>query len=130
GVGIEVAGVTAAGTASRHRIEKNEVRRSAKDGIHIGSADRILVADNRVVDSGDEGIYVEACRTCEVRGNTVEGSGAPALYVKHSSGGRFAANTITGSLVQVRGDSTKNEFRDNVLTGSAFFFQAYRGGAD
>jgi parallel beta-helix repeat protein len=130
GVGIEIAGVTAAGTASGHRIEKNEVRKSRRNGVHIGGAEQIVVGENRIVDSGQEGIHVESCDRCEVRGNTVESSRGPALYVKHSSGGRFEKNTIQGGLVQVRGDSAKNRFTENVLSGSAFLFQAYRGGRD
>ena len=129
GLGIEVAGVAAAGTASSHRLERNEVRKSRRDGIHVGGAENILIADNRVVDSG-EGICVESCESCEVRGNTILDSHAPALYVKHSNGGRFAKNTIKGGLVQVRGDSAKNQFHENVLVDSAFLFEAYRSGRD
>jgi hypothetical protein len=129
-LGIEVAGVTEAGTASGHRIEKNEVRKSRKDGIHVGGAEKTVVAENRIADSGDAALHIETCKACEIRANVVDNPGAPALYVKHSSGGRFVGNTWKGGLVQIRGDSTGNEFKDNVLVGSAYLFEGYRGGKD
>lgn len=129
-LGIEIAGVTDAGTASGHRIEKNEVRKSRKDGIHVGGAEKTVVAENRIADSGDAALHVETCKGCEVRGNEVDNPKAPALYVKHSSGGKFVGNTLKGGLVQIRGDSSGNEFKDNVLVGSAFLFEGYRGGKD
>jgi hypothetical protein len=129
-LGIEVAGVTEAGTAVGHRIERNEVRKSRKDGIHVGGAEKLILAENRVADSGDAAIHVETCKSCEVRKNEVDNPKAPALYVKHSSGGKFVGNTLKGGLVQVRGDSSGNQFKDNVLVGSAFLFEGYRGGKD
>lgn len=126
--GLEIAGLTEAGLASDHRIEGNRIEASAQDGIHVGSGTaRILVAGNRIRSSGQEGIYLLWCERCTVRDNVVEGSGTSPLYIKHSSDGDYLDNVLADSIVQVRGESSRNLFVRNVLHRSSFAFEAYVG---
>jgi hypothetical protein len=125
--GVDVAGATRAGTSRGHSIEANLIRSSGMDGIHLGTgSERVTAAGNSIEASGQEGLYLQWCDACVATGNTITTSTKAAVYVKHSSDGLIADNRIEGSVVQVRGESTRNRFVRNVLDDAAYVFEAYR----
>ena len=123
GYGIEVAGKTDGGRSEGHRISRNRVLASARDGIHIGAGTaHTVIEENTILDSGEEGLVIESCRKCEVIGNTIEGSASAAIDLKDSISGRFLHNSVRGSLVKIRAGSERNLFQDNELVDSGYLF--------
>ena len=73
---IDVAGGSDAGIATGHRIERNLIRDSALDGIHLSSAQGVVVAYNEIRDSGEENFYLIYSNDCTILGNTLSGGAA------------------------------------------------------
>jgi parallel beta-helix repeat protein len=125
GYGIEIAGATDGGRSEGHRLSRNRIHGSLRDGIHLGAGTmQTTIEDNVVSGSREEGLAIEGCRGCIVTGNTIEKSGSAAIDLKDASTGQYARNLVSGSLVKVRGSSWKNVFEDNELVESGYVFSA------
>jgi len=124
--GIDLAGATAAGPTVGNRIVGNLVRDSFDEGIHLGvGTSAAEVEGNVFLRSAYENVYLLGATGCTLTGNTSEEAGAASFYVKHASDNLFLNNVARGKPLQVRGDSSGNDFDANILDGVGFSFQAY-----
>lgn len=127
GYGIEVAGGTDGVRTEGHRIARNRISESRRDGIHLGGGTaQIRVEDNHIEKSGEEGLTLERSEGVLVSGNTIEESASGAIDLKDSRGGRFERNAVRGSLVKIRGSSSRNVFGENELVRSGYVLSATR----
>lgn len=124
--GIDLAGATAAGPTQDNRVERNLVRDSFDEGIHLGTGTlRALVDGNVFLRAAYENVYLLEASDSSITNNAIEESGATAVYVKHATGNVFTGNVVRDKPIQVRGASSGNLFQGNVLDGVGFSFQAY-----
>jgi parallel beta-helix repeat protein len=124
GYGIDVSG----GSAD-NLIEKNRVRQSADEGVHIGRGSHgNRLVGNEITDNHRESLYVLASDRGIFLGNTLGNTGVNSAYVKDASGNRFEDNRFVGRPVRVIGASRDNLFAKNTFAGAPLHFQDYKGG--
>src|SRR5262249_36010801 len=110
-------GLDLAGATSGNQITGNLGRDNFDEGIHVGTAaTNNLIADNQILRSAVENLYLLSASGNQVMRNTIAGSRSAAIYVKHTTGSTFADNLVSDGPVLVRGTSSGNVFRDNLLT--------------
>jgi parallel beta-helix repeat protein len=123
-------GIDLAKATTGNRIERNTIRDSGDEGIHVGTgANDNTIVGNHFVNSKKENVYLLAAHGTRVIGNVVvhtrnDGAG---IFIKHSTNTYVADNIVFDNPIQVRGGSQDNVFEDNALRGfgSGYVFEAY-----
>jgi len=122
----QAAGIELAGETVDNLIQGNLVRDNLDEGIHVGEgANRNTVQSNQILRSVNENLYFISSRDCVALDNVIADSGTAGIFVKHSQNHVIESNTVSGGPIQVRGDSSANDFENNALTGFGFKFEAY-----